>query len=101
MSDKIGKYYWVRTKTGREIAFKRNSGLWERHGIDCLEDCQESILEVYGEVANETNKQPDTKELALNIASFSVVEKILNPEYMNDIYTWSQIKNAIIEATES
>ncbi len=23
------------------------------------------------------------------------VEKILKPEYMNDVYTWAQIKNAI------
>jgi hypothetical protein len=52
MSDKIGKYYWVKTKAGREIAFKRDSGLWEMHGIDCLEDCQEAIIKVYGEVAN-------------------------------------------------
>lgn len=52
MSDKIGKYYWVKTKAGKEIAFKRDSGLWEMHGIDCIEDCNELILEVYGEVAN-------------------------------------------------
>jgi hypothetical protein len=52
MSDKIGKYYWVKTENGREIAFKRDSGHWEMHGIDCLEDCKEAIIEVYGEVAN-------------------------------------------------
>lgn len=52
MSDKIGKYYWVRTEVGKEIAFKRDSGLWEMHGVDCLEDCKEAILEIYGEVAN-------------------------------------------------
>ena len=59
MSDKIGKYYWVRTEAGKEIAFKRDSGLWELHGVDCLENCKEAILEVYGEVANGDDKSTD------------------------------------------
>lgn len=59
MSDKIGKYYWVRTEAGKEIAFKRNSGTWEMHGIDCKEDLRDLILNVYEEVANGLNKQPE------------------------------------------
>ena len=59
MSVKRGKYYWVRTEVGKEIAFKRDSGAWEMHGIDCTEDLRELILEVYEEVANEESKQTE------------------------------------------
>ena len=64
MSVKRGKYYWVRTEGGKEIAFKRDSGAWEMHGIDCTEDLRELILEVYEEVANGLNKKPE-KALAI------------------------------------
>lgn len=37
MSDRIGKYYWIKTEAGKEIGFKRDSGAWEMHGIDCTE----------------------------------------------------------------
>jgi hypothetical protein len=55
MSELKGKYYWVRTPAGKEVAFKRNSGKWELCGINNDEDCKDVILEVYGEVANGVN----------------------------------------------
>ena len=48
-----GKYYWVKTKEGRniEIGYKRDSGLWELCGIDVMEDVNDMISEVLGEVS--------------------------------------------------
>lgn len=74
MSDKIGKYYWVRTEAGKEIAFKRNSGAWEMHGIDCKEDLRDLILDVYEEVANGLYKQPE-EALAINDVVSSLPSK--------------------------
>lgn len=52
-----GKYYWVKTPAGIEVAFKRDSGKWELCGINNDEDCKDAILEIYMEVANEANKE--------------------------------------------
>lgn len=46
----IGKYYWVKTKGGFEIAYQRYIGKWEMHGIDITENVNDLILEVKEEI---------------------------------------------------
>ena len=85
MSVKRGKYYWVRTEVGKEIAFKRDSGAWEMHGIDCTEDLRELILEVYEEVANEDSKQAE-KALAIQGVIPSIYVVTYNDDYGRPIF---------------
>jgi hypothetical protein len=53
---------------------------------------------------NESKKQTeniDNSNEKLLLSDVSVaVEKILQPKYMNDIYTWKQVRDAILKATE-
>jgi len=53
---------------------------------------------------NESKKQPeniDNSDNKLLLSDVSVaVEQILQPKYMNDVYTWKQVRDAIIKATE-
>ena len=60
-----GKYYWIKTKGGTkpEIGYKRDSGLWEMCGIDVMEDINDIISEVIGEVSEWSS---DEKEQALH-----------------------------------
>lgn len=59
-------------------------------------------LQLYME--NESKKQTeniDNSNEKLLLSDVSVaVEKILQPKYMNDVYTWKQVKDAILKATE-
>lgn len=55
---------------------------------------------------NENKKQAEstdssTEKLLLSDGSVAVaVEQILQPKYMNDVYTWKQVRDAIMKATE-
>ena len=55
---------------------------------------------------NESKKQAkntnnSNEKLLLSDVSVAVaVENILQPKYMNDVYTWKQVRDAILKATE-
>lgn len=58
---------------------------------------ENTIRCTYNDCINDRNKQ------GINIHDVSVsvaVEQILQPKYMNDVYTWKQVRDAILKATE-
>jgi len=62
--------------------------------------CEECATAIFLQQAKWYAEQQRKK---LNIPDVSVavaVEQILQPKYMNDVYTWNQVRNAIIKATE-
>jgi hypothetical protein len=59
---------------------------------------QQALLKVWNECEQE--KAVKNNAVLPHVSISVAVEEILKPKYLNDVYTWNQVRDAIIKATE-